>query len=177
MATVTGTTGPYGWTGPLGVLNGVQGPQGVQGPVGPTGGTGPTGWQGPRGPVGMGKGPTGLAYYTGAGGGAPRLSLSGSTGTVAVTLYPTASSVYTYYNITSLGGSITLSNISFPSNAAGLVAGNFWVFKNNTISSLSLTLVNGTAVFRGSNATTTVSIQVGEVLTLVYSANTTYIAY
>jgi hypothetical protein len=125
----------------------------------------------------MGKGPTGLAYYTGAGGGAPRLSLSGSTGTVAVTLYPTASSVYTYYNITSLGGSITLSNISFPSNAAGLVAGNFWVFKNNTISSLSLTLVNGTAVFRGSNATTTVSIQVGEVLTLVYSANTTYIAY
>jgi hypothetical protein len=38
-------------------------------------------------------------------------------------------------------------------------------------------LVNGTAVFRGSNAATSVSIGVGDVLTLVYSANTTYIAY
>lgn len=178
MAT-TGTTGPVGPTGPLGVLNGVQGSQGAQGPIGPTGGTGPTGFQGPRGPIGMGKGPTGFAYYSGVDSASPYLSLSGSTGSVAQTLYPTAASVYTYYNLAAPGGdAIILSNVTLPSGAAGLVSGNFWVFKNNTASVLTLALSNGTAIYAGSNAATTVSISVGSNLTLVYSgSNTTYVAY
>jgi hypothetical protein len=178
MAT-TGTTGPVGPTGPLGVLNGVQGSQGAQGPIGPTGGTGPTGFQGPRGRVGMGKGPTGSAYYDGVASAAPYLSLSGSTGSVAETLYPTAASVYTYYNLDAAGGSsIILSNISLPSGAAGLVSGDFWVFKNNTASYLTLALSNGTAIYAGSNEATTVSISTGNMLTLAYSgSNTTYVAY
>lgn len=176
MATVTGTTGAYGWTGPLGVLNGVQGAQGPVGPQGPTGATGPTGWQGQQGPVGPGKGPTGALYYTG--GAAPLISLSGSTGSVATMLYPTAASVSTYYNIAALSANAnTVTGITLPS-ASGLVAGNFWVFKNNTASLLTLTLTGGTAVYAGSTSAATMYIASGNALTLVYSGSgTTYIAY
>lgn len=93
-------------------------------------------------------------------------------------LYPTAASVSTYYNIAALSANAnTVTGITLPS-ASGLVAGNFWVFKNNTASLLTLTLTGGTAVYAGSTSAATMYIASGNALTLVYSGSgTTYIAY
>lgn len=151
---------------------GLQGLQGPQGLPGVTGGTGPTGWQGVQGPQGTPFGPTGLGFYSSA----TRLSLSGVTGSAATILYPTAASSTTYYTIS--GTSPTITGITLPSSTAGLFAGSFWVFRNNTSSSLTVALTNGTAVCAGLSAATSITVGAGNSLTLVYSgAGTSYIAF
>lgn len=151
---------------------GLQGLQGPQGPPGVTGGTGPTGWQGVQGPQGTPFGPTGLPFYNST----TRLSLSGVTGSAATILYPTAASSTTYYTIS--GTSPTITGITLPSSTTGLSAGSFWIFRNNTGSSLTLSLTNGTAVYGGLSAASSVVIASGNSLSLVYSGGgTSYIAF
>ena len=150
-----------------------QGPIGPQGPQGQQGGTGPTGFQGVQGPQGPPYGPPGPNFYSSS----TRLALSGSTGSVATSLYPTAASVATYYSIAGASAPVTTS-ITLPASTTGLLTGAFWVFRNNTSNALTLSLVNGTAVYAGSSAAASVYISSGNALTLVYSGTgTNYIAY
>lgn len=160
----------------------MQGVQGPQGPPGVTGGTGPTGFQGVQGPQGPPYGPTGVTGPTGYTGpnfysASTRLSVSGCTGSTPGNYFaPTSATTSTYYNIYGSPVSPT-GTITLPIGGAGLSAGAFWVFRNNTSTMLTLSLANGNAVYSGSVTAGSVYVASGNALTLVYSTGSNYITF
>jgi len=134
-------------TGPTG-LRGQDGLQGALGPTGPTGITGLTGWGGSPKP-----GPNGTGTF--------RLSQVASGTTITVT----TASMGTSYYITTPG----LTTIVLPSSMAGITAGAFWVFQNDTSLALYISLTNGTALYMGAPAASLLTVPSNSGLTLVYT--------
>jgi hypothetical protein len=139
-------------------------------PQGPTGLTGAVGLQGFRGPRGTPLGPTGPSYR--------------STGTLlniempsTSTITLTESNIYTFYSIQSE----TTSTVIFPTRSETYPtpekAGVFWVFGNSRLEPITLNFSNGTVSTRGNAAATTLSIPIGNSITIAYDSNITgYIA-
>lgn len=143
----------------------------MPGPAGPQGLTGPQGLQGFRGPRGLPFGPTGPAYN---GLGYLLTIVSPTTSNIVLT----EASLYTYYNIASQ----STTTVTFPTRSETYPvpeqAGAFWVFRNNTISSITLNFSNGTVDCAGVPAATSVNILKGNGLTIAYASNTTgYVAF
>ena len=187
---VVGPTGATGATGPVGPT-GATGATGATGPVGPTGATGATGPQGiqgvtgPIGPTGdtgpAGESITGLAAYGGL--------YSDSTTTVALTeATPTE---------LTLGSQMPSSNVTYGTNSITVnLAGDYEVnygllgsvdpastitlsvYRNGALlpsAEISQDFITGTA--RSMNGSTIVTLDAGDVLTLMAegSATTTLI--
>ena len=162
MANFVGPTGPTGPAGPANPpvgFTGLTGQDGIQGELGSTGPTGPQGLLGWGG--GTTTGPTGT----------PNFKLSGvSTGT-SITV--TAASLGTTYYITT-----ALTGIVFPSSMTGITSGAFWVFQNNTDTTLSIALTNATVIHDGDPVAAAISLDSGDKIMFVYTGTTTtYISY
>lgn len=133
--------------------------------TGPTGLQGQDGIQGVLGATGIG----GLTGLTGWGGG-PIPGVNG-TGTFvlfpvsATTLAVTTASMGISYYITSP----TLTTLVLPVSMAGITAGAFWVFQNDTGRALYLSLTNGTAVYMGAPAASILTVPSASGFTLVYT--------
>ena len=143
----------------------------MPGPTGPTGYTGPTGLQGFRGWKGNAFGPTGPPHRS-----CPTLLKIQSPTSSTITL--TEASAYTFYNIASQA----TTTIVFPGRSESYPlpeqAGLFWVFRNNTSSTITLNFSNGTVDCAGNTAATTLDILKGNGVTVAYSSNITgYIAF
>lgn len=137
-------------TGPTGI----NGQDGLQGSLGWRGATGPTGLRG------WGDGLTpGSAGATGD----ANFNVSQVSSGTSITV--TAASLGTTYYITSP----TITGIALPGSTAGLSSGAFWVFRNTSGFTAVVTLTNGTAVFRGATAATSLNIPNGTGITLAYS--------
>jgi hypothetical protein len=143
----------------------------MSGPTGPTGITGPIGLQGFRGWKGVGYGPTGPPHRS-----SPYvLKIQSPTGS---TITLTEASAYTFYNIAVQ----STTTIVFPGRTESYPlpeqAGLFWVFRNNTPSTITLNFSNGTVDCMGNTAATTLDILKGNGTTIAYASNTTgYIAF
>ena len=138
-------------------------------PIGPTGLTGAVGLQGFRGPRGTPLGPMGPSYRSNQ----TFLNIEKVT-TSTITL--TESSLYTFYSIHS-----ETTTITFPTRSETYPipeqAGVFWVFGNSRTQSITLNFSNGTVSTRGNTAATTLSIPIGNSITIAYDSNITgYIA-
>ena len=138
-------------------------------PIGPTGLTGAVGLQGFRGPRGTPLGPMGPSYRSN-----PTFLNIEKVTTSTITL--TESSLYTFYSIHSETTTITFPTRSetYPTPEQ---AGVFWVFGNSRTQSITLNFSNGTVSTRGNTAATTLSIPIGNSITIAYDSNITgYIA-
>jgi hypothetical protein len=138
--------------------------QGASGPIGPTGPTGMTGRKGRQGPP---VGPTGAGLYSYLG----RLTLnttalSGSTSSLGVS----TSDYSTYYSMTTSATSI---NLTLPASAT---PGAFFVFRNNTASTITFTLTGGAVAVYSGNATAT-SIPLASTNSVVFVADATSLTY
>lgn len=133
------------------------GPTGLRGQDGIQGGIGPTGITGPTGLTGWGGGPT-----------------PGPNGTGTFVLSPVASGTTLTVTTASLGTSYyitspALTTIVLPVSMTGITAGAFWVFQNDTGLAVYLSLTNGTAVYAGAAAASTLTVPSNSGFTLVYS--------
>jgi hypothetical protein len=90
--------------------------------------------------------------------------------TSGTSISPATSGYGTLYNITA-----AITGITFPSVSADDV-GAFWTFRNNSGSTLAITLTTGTATYNGDAAATSVSIADGNSLTFVFVSGTSFIA-
>jgi hypothetical protein len=139
-------------------------------PQGPTGLTGANGLQGFRGPRGEPFGIPGPSYTSSS----KFLKIESPSGS---TITLTEASFYTFYNIAAQ----STTTIVFPTRSESYPlpeqAGVFWVFRNNTGSSITLNFSNGTVDFEGVEARTTLTIPIGSGITIAYSSNITgYVA-
>ena len=142
---------------------GQQGRQGNRGPTGPQGVTGMTGRKGLQGPP---CGPNGSTLF-GEAGRIPYVIASSTT------ISPTTSTYGTHYVIPV---DYPTTSIVLPASMAGGDAGAFWAFQNNTASTLTISLTNGTAVYKGSATAASVQIASYNGLALVYTGTgTSYI--
>ena len=151
---------------------------GLQGPVGFAGPAGMTGITGRRGRQGNPYGPQGVNLFSPGG----RLT----TTTVSTNPFTLSTSTYgTDYLIGITGptgptglasgwpaGYIT--NVTLPASMSAADVGAYWVLTNYTSLQVQVNLSNATAVYKGSNAATT--IYLGSSLALAYSGTgTSYI--
>jgi hypothetical protein len=153
-------------------MSGLQGPVGFAGPAGMTGMTGRRGHQGdPYGPQGVNL-----------------FSPGGRLTTTTVTTNPFTLSTSTYgtnflIGITGPTGPTALANgwpagyittATLPASMSAGDVGAYWVLTNYTSLQMQVNLSNATAVYKGSNAATTV--YVGSAIALAYSGTgTSYI--
>jgi hypothetical protein len=162
MANFVGPTGP---TGPAGPANPPVGFTGLTGQDGEQGGLGPTGPTGPQGLLGWGGGTTVGATGT------PGFKLVDVSSGTSLTV-TTASLGTTYYITTALTG------ITFPSSMSGITSGAFWVFHNNTNTTLSIALTSGTVSYDGNPSATAISLASSAKIMFVYTGSGTgYTAY
>lgn len=142
----------------------------MSGSTGPTGLTGANGLQGFRGPRGEPYGVPGPGYSSSS----TFLKIASPSGS---TITLTEASFYTFYNIAVQ----STTTVVFPTRSESYPlpeqAGVFWVFRNNTASSITLNFLNGTVDFEGTQARTTLTIPIGSGITIAYSSNITgYVA-
>ena len=159
-------TGYTGFTGPTGPFNGIQGMDGYQGPggsVGAVGPTGHTGWPGPQGPP---YGPDGGGFYSSS----TRLSVVAVASSTGITFTPQQSG--SYFNITSTG---PINSLTPNTNGTVFTPGMYYVFRNNTASTITIATFGGTLACYNGGSAPPVTIGVGNSMTLVAVGGTTFV--